>query len=960
MTPPTKPPLSYANLSNSAITALESNLKTRIIMALLLFGLFGYTAYHFAIKHDNNSLVKMLDHQIERNRYYLDSYVPGFGKDEFIFAAIPVEGDPSDEFMLLADLRGKLRSIEIRVCRGGVQPPGRVLWPGESCEQPPPDCMAARDFSAFSQCLRRTSFPVSFPLEEDNGRVLLTDLGPRTRAIPVECHPDGINCWFRPVVSTVDIVDFAQFQELRKALSGETPSATSLLSPTKEALLAASRLPPARSFVTSNIVKVRDDGEDEHHDDLQYLAVMAEIRDLAEADSLREVILAHIRGLESAIETPDLQVAFAGVPILNAQNTQEVLIGHVVWDHLLFGMLILGLLAFFRKHWRLFICAVAILLATVIITLGSFSASGRSFTWLTSVLPIVLIVTAVSDIIHILLRYRDAPPETRISTILKAMIVPCFYTSITTALGFLLLALTTDVAPIQDFGYFGFFGVCAAFLLTFLICLIITEPLPKSPPQEPAATESERTTDTDIRLPEVAATPADSALLRKIFNSILAKHAVKLTALLGVLTLVSAILLRNVPWGADARGFYDDEAPLTVDFRVFEERFHGGNTYALTFTEGTDQTDCHEPGIRVRLGIECTLLPAIDELDAVEICLGPRTWRNVREFAAGLPAIQCPESRYSAFECYKYEGQSRRVAATTHSLVDLVGTSAETPGEAIAALRLIAMFEEGNRAIRRFFNVFDPDPSADLQPPSGCSTRILRATRAGNSELWVEISERIHDELEQKCDSEPTGCTARLTGMTEVFNRMSSDLLHDMLRSFQYSALLILGSVVVMLRRKRWLALLSLIPNIVPFVLIPGCMALLAVPVDFITLMVFTVAVGLIVDNTIHLCHSFATRLDEHAKLQGKPALGLGAEPQVFQGALREAYQQTGGAVVATSAILAGGFLVLLHGEFQAVTRVGNLLFIVIVVAFVADFIFFPAILLCCNKIAARLRRKDT
>jgi len=121
-----------------------------------------------------------------------------------------------------------------------------------------------------------------------------------------------------------------------------------------------------------------------------------------------------------------------------------------------------------------------------------------------------------------------------------------------------------------------------------------------------------------------------------------------------------------------------------------------------------------------------------------------------------------------------------------------------------------------------------------------------------------------------------------------------------------------------------------MIPNLLPILLTLGLMPMLGIPIDVGTVMIASVALGLVVDDTIH----FLYRL----KLEIK-------QTQEIKSAINDTIHITGRAIILASLALSLGFLALLFASFKPVFHFGILSGIVILLALAFDLIVLPAIL---------------
>lgn len=134
-----------------------------------------------------------------------------------------------------------------------------------------------------------------------------------------------------------------------------------------------------------------------------------------------------------------------------------------------------AILAVGLRSWRAVILALVAPLVTAVAGIGVLGLAGRPFTVVGSALPTLILVIALADAIHVLLHYehvrRSAPPadevarRQQVAAAIAWVAVPCLFTSLTTAGGFLALA-TSRMALVRDFGIFAAVGMLLAWVVT--------------------------------------------------------------------------------------------------------------------------------------------------------------------------------------------------------------------------------------------------------------------------------------------------------------------------------------------------------------------------------------------------------------------------------------------------------------------------------------------------------------
>ena len=105
-------------------------------------------------------------------------------------------------------------------------------------------------------------------------------------------------------------------------------------------------------------------------------------------------------------------------------------------------------------------------------TMGFIAISGSTFNNITSIIPPLIMALALADAIHIFshyLRHREKSVEHRAAVVcaLSETYKPCFYTTLTTSVGFLSLQLS-HIPPIKEFGLIAAVGVWLALIFSFL------------------------------------------------------------------------------------------------------------------------------------------------------------------------------------------------------------------------------------------------------------------------------------------------------------------------------------------------------------------------------------------------------------------------------------------------------------------------------------------------------------
>lgn len=164
------------------------------------------------------------------------------------------------------------------------------------------------------------------------------------------------------------------------------------------------------------------------------------------------------------------------------------------------------------------------------------------------------------------------------------------------------------------------------------------------------------------------------------------------------------------------------------------------------------------------------------------------------------------------------------------------------------------------------------------------------------------------------------------TGGRHIFDKHQELLVLSLLESLGLAFLLVSLFMGLVFRNIR-VVLISLIPNVVPLLITAGLIGVLGLELDPKIAIVFTVAFGIAVDDSIHFLSRFKLERDK-----GKSN----------HEAVVATFGETGRAIIITTLILFAGFGTLLGSSFPPTLTIGLLLSLTLIVALLADFLLLP------------------
>jgi predicted RND superfamily exporter protein len=168
----------------------------------------------------------------------------------------------------------------------------------------------------------------------------------------------------------------------------------------------------------------------------------------------RRRIMTEVRAASAGLEEHGLRVELVGstVLIVTLDEMSEREVRRLFPVALVLSLSVLALLL---RSLRAMVVAAACAGLGVVLTLGLMAVSGRSLDMISSVLPSLVWVLALSNSVHLLRRYQDRRLDHDAKQALDQTLVeltrPCTMASLTTALGFLSL-VTATMAPVRELG----------------------------------------------------------------------------------------------------------------------------------------------------------------------------------------------------------------------------------------------------------------------------------------------------------------------------------------------------------------------------------------------------------------------------------------------------------------------------------------------------------------------------
>jgi len=337
---------------------------------------------------------------------------------------------------------------------------------------------------------------------------------------------------------------------------------------------------------------------------------------------------------------------------------------------------------------------------------------------------------------------------------------------------------------------------------------------------------------------------------------------------------INGFLLDNLP----------TDHPIQQDFTFFDRQFGGSNPFEISIKTGSKASSLLDYEVLLELQ---KLENEVERIFGTAQILSPVTW--VKLLNQGLN--QGNEKAFKFPSLGQYNRMKRLLSGSSNKFT----ANYMTPDQ-----------KEGRLSARA------TDLGSDLMEKK----RI---------ELDVYVQKNIN----------PLLLNVKWTGTAYLIDRGHASVSEQMAKGL-IVAFILVGMIAGFLFRSWKISIIMLIPNLIPLIWMLGLMYILGIDFKLTTAILFTVAFGIAVDDSIH----FMTRLRMEL-LKGKNLVY----------AIKRTFYEAGAAIILTSVILVSGFGLLIFSQFGVTHFTGVLIAFSLIFALLADLLLLPILILSLRKI---------
>ena len=605
----------------------------------------------------------------------------------------------------------------------------------------------------------------------------------------------------------------------------------------------------------------------------QAIAIIAELDPAGNNFDDKITFVEALRGLAAEHIPPGVEWHVAGSPVLDEAFFKYTERDFAILGPLAFLVVVLACLLLFRRAIAVFV-PLGVVGLSLIWLFGLMGALGVEINIISSGLMALVLAVGVADSVHVISDYLQAlmaghERDEAVAHATATLLVPCLFTSTTTAAGFLSL-LIGDLEPVRQFGWLAAIGVTVAFVLSMTVIPCVLSLVPAPPPAYVVRQRQGRLTHLLERLGRPSRGAARAVVLASL-----------------ALTVAGGFAVGQLDTEANPMNYFLPGDPVREGMQRVDQELGGSSSFEFMVETAPGGLKDH------------AILQRLDDLATRLESLG-----GVTHVLSVLDSLR----------------ETRRV------LTDGESDAVPGPDDHPHLAAQLYLFLES-----------DSDFSRDMRENYSL-TRLTARVRMSEANLITAEEPRVAGWLRDDFGSD--GLRVRSTGFIKLMSEMESYLFTSQVRSLLV-AFTVIGLMMFLLLGSLRLGLLAMIPNFVPIAAGLAFMAVAGIALDPGTVMIGSIALGLVVDDTVHFLVRLKRNLADHE----------------LPDAIARAMHQTGRPIILTSIILAGGFGTLGFGSFTPNVAFGAVSAVVILVAMLADLVLLPSALLVLNpRVRARVR----
>jgi predicted RND superfamily exporter protein len=670
-------------------------------------------------------------------------------------------------------------------------------------------------------------------------------------------------------------------------------------------------------------------------------------------DKKKQGLIIDIENLAKTYESTFKEIHFAGLPHMRVQIGRRVL--SEMYTFILLSVLVSSLFMYFLfRSIRVTIISIVVVMVTVIWALGTISLMGYNVSLMMALIPPLMIVIGIPNCIYLYNKfhyeYRSHNNKAKaLSRMIRKTGTAMFLTNVTTALGFMTF-LYTSSEKFFEFGVISSINIMLCYVVSVSLVPIFMS-LSKNP--------SERHLK---HLDRKAAIGLLNRLVVLTSNYRPAIYAVTI-----VLTIVAGIGIFQMRVTGNITGDLPPKDSIRTDINFMEKNFGGSVPFeVLVYYKKRSRLDLHAietfskvEQVQKMFDRDTMFAKSISVVDLVKFLNMSYYDNDSTMFAYPLGNAQQKRlKKYmdrfnisastSAFTIKDLVDTSNKIIRIRTQMKD-IGSYEVTDEVGMIKARIDSIMNPERKHIESLYSI------ALKGNKAYCDSLIFNYPGIYNNMTTLYCKE--NPALESKFNEDPEFIKSfygnktflpfmrsaidkdyydvKITGTSVVASEGTKYLLNNLWQSIIFAIISIAALMSILFYSFR-MVVVSMIPNIIPMIITAGIMGWFGIPLKPSTLLIFSIALGITVDNTIHFLAHYRHEL-KLKKWDLKECVAI-------------SIRETGLSIIYTSVILFFGFIVFVFSDFGGTQALGYLSAITYFVALFTNLILLPSLLLSYER----------
>ena len=667
-------------------------------------------------------------------------------------------------------------------------------------------------------------------------------------------------------------------------------------------------------------------------------------------DKVKSKVVLDIEKLVASYEKKLGKMHYAGLPHLRVviakriQNEMFLFIG--------FSLLVTSLLLyFFFRSFRVVAICNSVVIIAVIWAMGSIAFAGYKLTILIALIPPLMIVIGIPNCIFLMTKFHQEVKEhgnkvKALSRVIQKIGTATFLTNFTTALGFITFAFTNS-EKLMEFGIAASVNIMMVFILSLCILPIFAS-FSKPPKQR--------------HLKHLDRKFANGLINFIIKISQYNRPAIFIVS--GVIIAISIYGLTKIKATGNITGDLPKNDQILLDVKFMEKHFGGSIPFEI-------MVSYKEPGrlfknttlerielVQKEFEKDTLFSRSISPVDFVKVVnmsyygnnpdkytlISSRDKLRLKKYIDNFSMTNANGGGLSLKELLDTNTCTIRIRSQMKDL----GSYEVADKVALLKNKVDDILNPDKKQIEIYFKKAENNKKyvdSILYSYSNVYNSLTEILAKNNNSLQVKFDsdpefvksyygkKDFLPKLRKAIDNEYFDVT--FTGTSVVASEGTQYLVNNLFSSLAF-AILSIGTLMAILFRSWRMVLASMLPNLVPLVFTGGIMGFFGIPLKPSTLLVFSIAFGISVDDTIHFLAKYRQELKNK------------------EWDIREcviiAIRESGLGMFYTSIILFCGFSVFMFSQFGGTQALGLLISITLLIAMITNLILLPSLLLTLNK----------